>query len=223
MSEHATLDDRTLRALLDLHAPLTTTSLCPELRAFHAQDELPLWLALEAACGHQLDAPFFAVAWPGAQAVARVLLDGGIDVDGAIVVDLGCGDGLATVAAQLAGASRAIGVDIDRLALTTTRLLAHAHGVDVEVVVGSLLDDAIEDLVAGADVVVAADLVYNRELGAVLAQRARRWIAAGKRVVLADSGRPFFDDVDLPVRARFTVPVPRGVEGKDVRNVRVMW
>ena len=197
--------------------------MCPELRAFHAKDELPLWLALEAAAGHQIDAPFFAVAWPGAQAVARVLLDRTFDVDGAVVVDLGCGNGLASVAAKIAGAARVIGVDIDPLAVAVTSLLAAAHDVQVEAVVGSLLDDAIEDIIAGADVVLAADLVYNRELGAVLARRARHWLTAGKRVVLADSGRPFFDDVGLPQRAQFTVAVPRGVEGKDVREVRVCW
>ncbi len=209
--------------MLALHAPLRPTPLCPELRAFHADDELPLWIALEAALGHHIDAPFFAVAWPGAQAVARVLLDCGVDVAGAVVVDLGCGDGLAAVAAKIVGAARVIGVDVDPLAVATTTLLAAANNVQVEAVVGSLLHDDIDAVVAGADVVIAADLVYNRELGAVLATRVRQWLRAGKRVVLADSGRPFFDDVGLPVRARFTVPVPRGVEGKDVRDVRVFW
>jgi len=204
-----------------MHAPLRPTSLCPELRAFHAEDELPVWLALEAALGRQIDAPFFAVAWPGAQAVARVLLDRTVDVEGAVVVDLGCGDGLAAVAAKRAGAARVIAVDVDPLAVATTTLLAQAHDVEVEAVVGSLLHDDIEALVDVADIVIAADLVYNRELGAALATRAKQWLAVGKRVVLADSGRPFFDDVGLPERARFTVPVPRGVEGKDVRDVRV--
>lgn len=217
------MHDRDLLTMLQTHAPLTPTSLCPSLRAFQAHDELPLWQALEDALGTRIDAPFFAVAWPGAQAVARVLLDGDVDVRGKVVVDLGCGSGIASVAAKLMGAERVIGVDIDELALATTRLLAREHGVDVETINASLLHDDIDAVVAGADVVLAADLVYNRDLGAALARRARRWIAAGKQVVLADSGRPFFDDIGLPVRATFSVPVPRGVEGRDVRDVRVMW
>ena len=223
LSAPESLSSSSLSSLLATYAPLRPTSLCPELSAFHADDELPLWIALEAALGRQIDAPFFAVAWPGAQAVSRVLLDRDVDVDGAVVVDLGCGDGLAAVAAKRAGASRVIGVDVDPLAVAVTSLLAQAHDVEVEAVIGSLLHDDIEAIVAGADVVLAADLVYNRELGAALAVRAKRWLEAGKRVVLADSGRPFFDDVGLPVRARFSVPVPRGVEGRDVRDVRVFW
>lgn len=200
------------------HAPLRRTPLCPELLAFAADDELPLWVGLEAAVGHQVDAPFFAVAWPGAQAVARAVLDGVVDVRDRVVVDLGCGSGLAAVAAKQRGAARVIAVDIDPFAVATAQLLAEAHGVDVEAIEGSLLDDAIEDTVARADVVLAADLVYNQSLGAALATRAKAW-SSTKQLVLADSGRPFFDPAGLRAVASWVVAVPRFVEGTSERTV----
>ncbi len=207
-----------LAPLLTAHAPLRPTPLCPELRAFAADDELPLWMALEAAVGHRVDAPFFAVAWPGAQAVARALLDGVVDVRGRVVVDLGCGSGLAAVAAKQCGASQVIAIDVDPFAVATTQLLAAAHDVDVEAVEGSLLDDTIEDIVACADVVLAADLVYNQVLGAALATRTKAW-SSTKQLVLADSGRPFFDPAGLRAVASWVVPVPRFVEGRSERTV----
>jgi predicted nicotinamide N-methyase len=207
-----------LAPLLAAHAPLRPTPLCPELLAFAADDELPLWLALEAAVGHHVDAPFFAVAWPGAQAVARAVLDGLVDVRDRVVVDLGCGSGLASVAAKRCGASHVIAVDIDPFAVATAGVLAQAHDLEIEAVEGSLLDDSIEAIVARADVVLAADLVYNQSLGAALAQRSRAW-SSTKQVVLADSGRPFFDAAGLRAVASWVVPVPRFVEGRSERTV----
>ncbi len=218
MAESGSTLTALLAPLLAAHAPLQPTPLCPELQAFSADDELPLWMALEAAVGHQVDAPFFAVAWPGAQAVARAVLDGVVDVRGRVVVDLGCGSGLAAVAAKRCGAAHVIAVDIDPFAVATTQLLAAAHHVEVEAVAGSLLDDSIEGIVARADVVLAADLVYNQSLGAALAQRTKAW-SSTKQLVLADSGRPFFDAAGLRAVASWVVPVPRFVEGKSERTV----
>ncbi|MDP2340661.1 MAG: methyltransferase domain-containing protein [Deltaproteobacteria bacterium] len=213
------IDDQTLHALLLRHAPLRPTALVPALRAFHADDELPLWLALEEACGAQLSAPFFAVAWPGAQALARALSDGVVDVRGRRVCDLGCGSGLAAIAAARQGAD-VVAVDVDPLALGCARLLAREHGVSVETRIGDATDPNAVD---NADVVVAGDVVYNRNTGLAFAACVRAWKSEGRTVVLADSGRPFFDPAGLPERLRFDVDVPRAVEGVSTRIVRLFF
>jgi len=215
------LDDNRLRALLERHAPLAPVPLVPTLRAYRADDELPLWEALEAACGRRLEAPFFAVPWPGAQAVARALHDGIVDVAGRRVLEVGCGSGLASVAAARSGAI-VIATDVDSLALQVTRLLARAHDVAVAVAALDILDDAaVERALVDVDVVIAADVVYNRDLGAALSRLLARCRARGVDVVVADSGRPFFSDQGLRPLAVHEVPVPVAVEGTATRRVTV--
>ena len=214
-----------LRALLSAHAPLRPASLVPTLLAPAAVDELPLWQAAEDVFGGPLPAPFWAVAWPGAQALARAISDGVVDVAGRVVVDLGCGCGLAAIAAARHGAARAIAVDVDPLAVQVALLCAAENGaadngaaIDARVADPILGDD---DIVADADVVLAGDLVYNVDVGARLVERARTWRARGKDVVLADSGRPFFSADGAPAIARFDVAVPFAVEGVTRRSVTV--
>ncbi len=213
-----------LRALLVAHAPLRPAPLVPALLAPAAVDELPLWQAAEAAFGRTLPAPFWAVAWPGAQALARAIADGAIDVRGRRVVDIGCGAGLAAVAAAKHGAASVVAVDVDPLAVAVARLVAADNGAAIEARTADPImgddDDAI-DVIDGADVVLAGDLVYNVEVGARLVQRVRSWRARGKDVVLADSGRPFFDADGAPAIARFDVAVPFAVEGVTTRTVTV--
>jgi predicted nicotinamide N-methyase len=217
------LDRATLAELLAVHAPLAPVPLCPSLRAFSATDELPLWQAIEDACGHRIDAPFFAVAWPGAQVVARAILAGTVDVRGRRVLELGCGSGLSSVAAALAGAAHVRATDIDALALLTTSLLAEAngaHGVQLVTGVLSVLDDdAIMAAVDDTDVVIAADVVYNRELGLALSRLIGQCRSRGIDLVVADSGRPFFDPAGLAPTESSDVPVPFGVEGRASRRV----
>ena len=211
------IDDERLLQLLTRHAPPRPVPLCPAITAFHAVDELPLWQALEDAVGERTGAPFFAVAWPGAQALARFVADGHVDVYGKVVVDVGCGSGVAAVAAARAGAARVVAVDIDELALGAARLCAAQNGVRIETRVGDATD---VDVVDDADVVLAGDVVYNRDVGAAFGVCVRRW-CRDRVVVVVVSGRPFFDPAGLAVAAVFVVDVPRGVEGVDVRAVRV--
>lgn len=214
------VDRTTLAELLSVHAPLAPVPLCPSLRAFSAVDELPLWQAIEDACGHRIDAPFFAVAWPGAQVVARAILAGSVDVRGRRVLELGCGSGLSSVAAALAGAAHVRATDIDQLALLTTSLLAEAHGVQMVTGVLSVLDDdAIMAALDDVDVVIAADVVYSRELGLALSRLIGQCRPRAIDVVVADSGRPFFDPAGLSATETSDVPVPFGVEGRSSRRV----
>jgi predicted nicotinamide N-methyase len=112
--------------------------------------------------------------------------------------------------------------DIDALALQVTRLLARAHDVAVAVAVLDLLDGgAIERSLVDVDVVIAADVVYNRALGAAMKQLLERCRQRDIDVVVADSGRPFFEASGLRAVAAHEVPVPVGVEGTGTRRVTV--
>jgi predicted nicotinamide N-methyase len=209
-----------LSALLEAHAPFVPAPLLPSVVVPMAQDELPVWQGAEEIFGGPLPAPFWAVAWPGAQALARAVAVGLVPVAGRVVVDVGCGSGLAAVVAARHGAARVLAIDVDPVAVDVALLTAAAN----DVVVGGITGDPIagdDGLLADADVVLLGDVVYNVDTAARLVQRVRAWRAAGKDVVLADSGRPFFSADGAPTLAAFDVDVPRAVEGVARRRVTV--
>lgn len=212
------LPDETVVALLDAHAPWQPLSLCPSLSAWQAQDELPLWEALEAAAGTQVPPPMFALCWPGSQALAHLVLEGRIDVNGRRIWDIGCGSGVAAVAVAMRG-GECLALDIDPLALAATRELARRHGVTLRTSEEDVLEPAHP--FANVEVVLGGDLFYS-ETGARRGQDAvTRWLAAGKKVWLADGGRPFFNRCGLPMAWEGRVPVAKVVEGVTERVVRV--
>ncbi|OGQ13273.1 MAG: hypothetical protein A2138_07125 [Deltaproteobacteria bacterium RBG_16_71_12] len=162
--------------------------------------------------------PYFAVAWPAAQVVARALLDGRIDVRGRSVADVGCGSGLVACAAMKAGAASAVALDIDPRAVAAAATLARRHGVVVEV---RALDPLATPDAVGAEVIICADLVSRDAHRAPFAAAIAAWRRRGARLLLADSGRPFFDAQGLPRAFEERVPVASQVDGGGARTVRV--
>jgi predicted nicotinamide N-methyase len=80
----------------------------PELSMYQADDIYALWEQTEREVGVTgLPPPFWSVAWPGGQALARYLLDNPAVVAGRSVLDYGSGSGLAATAAARAGAAAA--------------------------------------------------------------------------------------------------------------------
>lgn len=117
--------------------------------------------------------PYWAVAWPGGQALARYVIDSSL-VSGLCVADIGAGSGLASVAAMVSGALSVRAIDSDPLALAAVRLNARLNGV--------IIDAAHEDLATsnleGVHVVLAGDLWYEpfiaRQSTALLRHLARQ-------------------------------------------------
>lgn len=207
-----------LLPLLDRHAPWRPCSRAPALCAWQADDEIPLWQALEHAAGQPLGVPYFAIAWPAALLVAGLLLEGRIDVRGRSVADVGCGSGLVACAALRAGARRAMAVDIDALAVLAAVELGRRHGVAVE---AYALDPLNQPQAIDADVVICADLVSRQAQRGPFADAVALWHSRGAEVLLADSGRPFFDAQGMAPLHEEQVEVSSRVDGAGTRTVRL--
>jgi predicted nicotinamide N-methyase len=205
---------------------LETPSMVPEFKLWLASEYVPIWQATEAWMEEKnIDPPYWAFCWPGGQAIARYLLDNPDQVQAKRVIDFAAGSGVSSLAAARAGAASVIANDIDMLSLVAARLNAHANGLDIEV--------SAEDWLAGgpgsrpdarpeADVVIAGDVCYEREMS----QRALAWLRshanAGRLVLLGDPGRNYFSALGLEERARYEIPTSLQLENRGMRET-VVW
>jgi predicted nicotinamide N-methyase len=130
--------------------------------------------------------PFWSQVWPSGVALARAVA--GQPLAGRRVADLGCGLGLAGVAAALAGAS-VLAVDRSPEATTFAAANAARNGVRLQTAVCAF--DRPEPLLAGApfDLVLAADVLYEQRNVPVLLRLLPRLVGATGEVWLADPGR----------------------------------
>jgi putative methylase len=71
------------------------------------------------------------------------------DIEGKVVIDLGCGSGIFSIGARLLGARKVIGVDVDPDALDMARKNAEELGVEVE-----YLESEINDFRGKGDTVI---------------------------------------------------------------------
>lgn len=132
--------------------------------------------------------PYWAVAWPGGQALARFVLDNPSHVRGRRIVDMGSGSGLAAIAAARAGASEVFALDRDPNAIAAIRLNACSNDVLLTAVEAEFEPDADHR----ADTVLAGDLWYDRFDARRATASLRRLAAAGADVLIGDTGRSYF-------------------------------
>jgi predicted nicotinamide N-methyase len=171
-------------ARLELRRP----PLCPELELWLMSDDVDL----EAGCAELAEGeapPFWAFCWGSGQALARRLLDESERVADRRVVDLGCGSGVAALAAARAGAREVIAVDLDPAARQATRLNAQHNGLAVEI---------RSDVPSDWDLLLAADVLYESGLRSWVLGEARRVGA----ILLADPYRSGTPRLALPELAR---------------------
>ena len=79
--------------------------------------------------------------------------------DGVEVLDLGCGSGILSVASLLLGAKRAVGVDIDKLAVKTANENAQRNGIDPSKY--TFINGNLTDKVSGKFDVIVANIVAD--------------------------------------------------------------
>ncbi len=129
-------------------------------------------------------APYWSVLWRSGVALAREL--DGVALRGLRVVELGCGLAVPSIAAARAGAA-VLATDACAEALTLAERNAHANDVRIET---AMVDWAEPDeLVRRApfDLVLAADVLYERVSVALLLSLLPR---LAPETWLADPGRP---------------------------------
>ena len=137
-------------------------------RAFELEEYLPYWAEL----------------WPSALALARAVA--GRALRGARTLELGCGLGLPSIAAALAG-GRVLATDWAPDAVAMAAENAARNDVAIETLVCSWAEPAPLLARAPWDLVLASDVLYERRnADALLALLPR----LGREVWLADPGRP---------------------------------
>jgi predicted nicotinamide N-methyase len=128
--------------------------------------------------------PYWAELWPSARALARRV--GSRALHGARVLELGCGLGLPSIAAALAG-GRVLATDWSPEAIAFTERNAAANGARVETAVASWADAS--ELVARGpwDLVIGSDLLYEKRNVPLVLEVLD---AVADHAIIADPGRP---------------------------------
>lgn len=200
------------------HTGLAYVPFVPEIRTYQADDAIALWEITEQGHGGPgLAPPFWAFPWAGGQALARYVLDRPDLVAGRAVLDLAAGSGLVALAASLAGARSVVANEIDPYAIAAIRLNAAANEREIRTYQGNLLVEAVSD----ADVVLAGDVFYNRDMAAAMLDFLRAARERGAVVLAGDPGRAYVPTGDLVAAAIYDVPVIRDLEDVDVKETTV--
>ncbi|QGY03878.1 methyltransferase [Methylobacterium mesophilicum SR1.6/6] len=201
------------------HTRLLPVPHAPEIRLHVADEATALWQKTEEELQEiGLPPPFWAFAWAGGQALARYVLDHPEAAAGAATVDFASGSGLVAIAAARAGARHVTASDLDPFAVAAIGLNAAANGVAglIEPVAHDLLREQPE-----ADLVLAADVFYERDL----AQAVTAWLtslqARGTTVLIGDPGRTYLPRERLECLATYAVPVSRSLEDSEIKRSHV--
>jgi predicted nicotinamide N-methyase len=206
------------RAFILANTRLQAPPHTPELRLHLADEVTPIWRLTEEQLGKLgLPPPFWAFAWAGGQALARYLLDHPSEAVGKRVLDFATGSGIVAIATMSAGAAEALAADIDPFCAAAVALNAEANGAAVTFTDANLLDAAPP----AADLILAADIFYERPL----AEQAMAWLttarAAGAQVLVGDPGRSYFPKSGLVHLAEYRVPTTRDLEDAEVKRTSV--
>lgn len=224
-----TLDAAARRALILRETRILTPPLTPELAYYGVDEEVALWSATEAALAERLlPPPFWAFAWPGGQALARLLLDEPARARGRRVLALAAGAGLEAVAAAQAGATRVVANDVDEIACAAAELNAELNGAQIETNAHDLTDGspAANAALAGANLLLVGDAFYERAITERFIAAIERAAALGVETLLGDAGRagpeaaPFLSQCRLC--AEFLAPTNAALENQDARAVRIL-
>jgi predicted nicotinamide N-methyase len=205
-------------AFVRANTRIDTPPFVPEIRLHLAEDIVALWEKMEADLGTPgLPPPFWAFAWAGGQALARYVLDHAEIVRARRVLDLASGSGLVAVAAVMAGAASVTANEIDRFATEAIALNAEANGTGVAASLADLLDGDGGD----AEVVLAGDVFYDRDMTERVRPFLDRAHARGATVLVGDPSRSYLPQAGLRRMETYRVPVPLTLEGVETKSTAV--
>ena len=192
-------------------------ALVPEFRLHLASEITPIWQATEDwLAARNIAPPYWAFAWPGAQVLARVLLDAPAHAAGRRVLDFAAGCGLAGMAAARVGAASVEAAEIDPLAIAAIALNAAANGVAVRTLAGDVVGQACR-----WDLILCGDVCYEAPMAHRVVAWLRHCAAAGAMVWMADPGRAYLPTEGLREVAVFDVPTTLELEDCAMRRTRL--
>ena len=197
------------------HTEIACAPLVPTIRLHLATEITPIWQASEAWLQQTgLEPPFWAFAWPGAQALARRVLDQPGWIAGRRVLDFAAGCGLAAIACAIAGAS-AEAAEIDPMAAAAIRLNAALNGIGVAVYLGDVVGHPCR-----WDLILCGDVCYE----APMTRHILPWLrsmAAVCEVWVADPGRAYVPTAGMALLGEYDVPTSMELEDCTLRRTSV--
>jgi predicted nicotinamide N-methyase len=141
------------------------------------------------------------------------------------VLDLASGSGLVAIAAAAAGAASVTPSETDTLAAASITLNAGVNRVRLEPTVGDLLSAPVPGLgpsdAVRADVVLAGDAFYDRDMAGRMLPFLERAGQAGALVLVGDPGRAYLPRDRFAQVTTYDVPVERVIEDADVKPTTV--
>lgn len=204
---------------IQAHTRLLPVPYAPEIQLHVADEATELWEKTEEELQEiGLPPPFWAFAWAGGQALARYILDNVEVANGRRVVDFASGSGLVAIAAARAGAQSVVASDLDPFAVAAIGINAAANGVAAQIrpVSTDLLGTVPE-----ADLVLAADVFYERDLAGAVTAWLTDLQARGRTVLIGDPGRTYLPRARLECLATYAVPVSRALEDAEIKQSHV--
>ncbi|MBE7245867.1 MAG: methyltransferase [Actinomycetospora chiangmaiensis] len=206
-------------AFIRAHTRLLPVPHVPEIQLHVADEATALWEKTEEELQQiGLPPPFWAFAWAGGQALARYILDNPEIAGDAAALDFASGSGLVAIAAARAGARHVVASDLDRFANAAIRINADANGVAERIT--PVADDLLPTL-PDADLILAADVFYERDLAASVTLWLSALQARGATVLIGDPGRTYLPKERLDCLATYTVPVSRSLEDSEIKRSHV--
>ncbi|KAJ8402455.1 hypothetical protein AAFF_G00369440 [Aldrovandia affinis] len=131
--------------------------------------------------------PYWAIYWPGGQALTRYVLNNPGVARNKKVLDLGSGCGASAIAAKISGAAYVLANDIDPVAAVATKLNCELNNLEP---LPSLTEDLIGSKPEGWDLILLGDMFYEEALADSLHSWLGRCIQThGTRVLIGDPGR----------------------------------
>lgn len=193
---------------------LAKTDFVPEIMLYQANEITPIWQATENWLSHQnINAPFWAFAWPGGKALARYILDNPKFVKGKKVLDFAAGCGIAAIASAKSQASYVEIADIDPLAQNSCALNAKINHV--------ILDKNSNDIVGSPcqwDIIFCGDVCYEAPMTKHIWPWLKECAKAGATVIIADPDRTYLPKQDLTALCAYYIPTTMELEDHIMRK-----
>lgn len=174
----------------------------------YPQDRLPQEAALKL-----MEQPYYwAFCWASGLVLSQYILSNPELVAGKRVVDFGCGSGVVAIAAAKAGAREVVACDIDPVAMQATYENAQLNQVCLT------YSDNFDNIEGHVDIIIVADVLYDRDNFPWLARFAER----ADDVLIADSRVKNFDFPPYrQVDRREGCTMPDLDESAEFRDVRI--